>query len=64
MEKTMNAHADAVVEGYLRRLDAAASTLPPDRRAELVSEIREHLQRGCGTAGPPMRWQCATYWSA
>ena len=37
---------DALVEDYLRRLDAAASTLPPDRRAELVSEIRDHLQEG------------------
>jgi Domain of unknown function (DUF4190) len=46
MEKSVTAHTDALVEDYLRRLDAAASTLPPDRRAELVSEIREHLQEG------------------
>jgi hypothetical protein len=46
MEKTVNAHTDALVEDYLRRLDTAASTLPPDRRAELMSEIREHLQEG------------------
>jgi Domain of unknown function (DUF4190) len=51
MEKTMNAGTDALVEDYLRRLDAAASTLPPDRRAELVSEIREHLQEGLRHAG-------------
>jgi hypothetical protein len=42
----MNAHTDALVEDYLRRLDAAAASLPLDRRAELVSEIREHLQEG------------------
>lgn len=34
---------DRLVEGYLRRLDAAASELPRERRAELVAEIREHL---------------------
>jgi uncharacterized protein DUF4190/HAAS domain-containing protein len=46
MEQTMNAHTDALVEDYLRRLDAAAARLPSDRRTELVSEIREHLQEG------------------
>jgi uncharacterized membrane protein len=51
MEKTMNADTDALVEDYLRRLDAAASTLPPDRRAELVSEIREHLQEALRHTG-------------
>ena len=48
---TMTAHTDALVEDYLRRLDAAASTLPADRRAELVSEIRDHLQEGRRTSG-------------
>ncbi len=33
-----------LVDDYLRRLDAAASALPPDRRAELITEIREHVQ--------------------
>jgi hypothetical protein len=51
MEKTKDAHTDALVENYLRRLDAAASTLPPDRRAELVSEIRDHLQEGLRQSG-------------
>jgi hypothetical protein len=46
MEQTMSAHTDALVEDYLRRLDAAAARLPSDRRTELVSEIREHLQEG------------------
>ena len=35
---------DRLVDDYLRRLDAAASALPPDRRAELIMEIREHVQ--------------------
>jgi hypothetical protein len=51
MEKTMNAHTDALVEDYLRRLDTAASSLPPDRRAELVTEIREHIQEGLRHTG-------------
>jgi Domain of unknown function (DUF4190) len=51
MAKTMDARTDAMVEDYLRRLDAAASTLPPDRRAELVSEIRDHLQEGVRQSG-------------
>jgi uncharacterized membrane protein len=35
---------DRLVDAYLRRLDAAALALPPDRRAELIMEIREHVQ--------------------
>jgi hypothetical protein len=42
----MNAHTDPLVEDYLRRLDAAAASLPTHRRDELVSEIRDHLQEG------------------
>lgn len=34
---------DALVADYLRRLDAAASRLPADRRAELLAEISEHI---------------------
>ena len=30
-------------EAYLARLDAAARQLPEDRRIELVSEVREHI---------------------
>jgi uncharacterized membrane protein len=39
-------HSDRLVEDYLRRLEAAAiaAGLPPDRRAELVAEIREHVR--------------------
>lgn len=51
MEKTMSAHTDALVEDYLRRLDAAAAGLPADRRAELVTEIREHLEEGLRQSG-------------
>jgi hypothetical protein len=35
---------DRLVDDYLRRLDAAASAMSPDRRAELIMEIRDHVQ--------------------
>jgi HAAS len=34
---------DPIVEEYLRRLDSAAASLPRHRRAELLAEIREHV---------------------
>ncbi|WP_345436118.1 HAAS signaling domain-containing protein [Actinoallomurus vinaceus] len=34
---------DELIGEYLGRLEAAARGLPPDRRAELVAEIREHI---------------------
>lgn len=40
----MTVHTDPLVDDYLRRLEAAASRLPADRRLELVSEIRGHLR--------------------
>ena len=40
----MKVHTDPLVDDYLRRLNAAASTLPADERDELVAEIREHLE--------------------
>lgn len=40
----MNVQSDPLVDDYLRRLEAAASRLPTDRRLELVSEIRGHLR--------------------
>jgi hypothetical protein len=47
MEKAMNnVHTDRLVEDYLMRLDAVASVLPAARRAELTSEIRDHLEEG------------------
>lgn len=42
--KAMDVGTNPLVDDYLRRLDTAASMLPADRRDELVSEIREHLQ--------------------
>jgi hypothetical protein len=48
----MNVHTDPLVDDYLRRLDAAASTLPPDERDELVSEIRDHLQEALRQTPP------------
>ena len=41
---------DALVETYLTRLEVAAVRLPPDRRVELLSEIREHIE-GARAAG-------------
>jgi hypothetical protein len=38
-----NSTADRLVDDYLNRLADAARALPPDRRSELVSEIREHI---------------------
>jgi uncharacterized membrane protein len=38
-----NSTVDRLVDQYLTRLAEAAQALPPDRRAELVSEIREHI---------------------
>jgi Domain of unknown function (DUF4190)/HAAS len=47
MEKAMNnVHTDRLVEDYLMRFDSVASVLPTVRRAELISEIRDHLQEG------------------
>jgi len=38
-----NSTTDRLVDDYLTRLADAAHVLPPDRRSELVSEIREHI---------------------
>jgi len=35
--------ADALVRAYLDRLRAAAQNLPPERRDELLAEVREHI---------------------
>lgn len=48
----MNVHTDPLVDDYLRRLDAAASALPPPRRDELVSQIRDHLQEALRQTPP------------
>lgn len=43
---------DHVVTDYLKRLEAAAASLPPARRMELLQEIREHIEaaRAAGAA--------------
>ena len=38
-----NSTADRLVEEYLSRLADAARRLAPDRRSELIAEIREHI---------------------
>jgi hypothetical protein len=38
-----NSTVNRLVDQYLTRLADAAQALPPDRRAELLSEIREHI---------------------
>jgi hypothetical protein len=48
----MNVHTDPLADDYLRRLDAAASALPADRRHELVGEIRGHLDEALRQAPP------------
>lgn len=44
---------ETLVQEYLERLARAADRLPPDRRAELVEEIREHIDSAvaAGEAG-------------
>lgn len=42
---------DPLVDDYLRRLEAAAATLPRERRAELVGEIEEHVEAALAEAG-------------
>jgi len=48
-----NSTADRLVDHYLTRLADAAQALPPARRTELLSEIREHIDasmtEGAGT---------------
>jgi len=39
---------DRLVDDYLRRLEHAAGHLPRPRRAELVTEIREHIDSALG----------------
>jgi len=44
-------HPDHLVADYLRRLEAAASALPPERRTELIAEIRAHVEEALWEAG-------------
>src|SRR5919201_43674 len=36
-------HADQLIDGYLARLRAAASDLPPATRDELIDDVRSHI---------------------
>jgi uncharacterized membrane protein len=42
---------DGLVRDYIGRLDAAASGLPAERRAELETEVREHIETALEEAG-------------
>lgn len=44
-------HPNALVADYLRRLETGSSALPPDRRTELVAEIRAHIDDALRDAG-------------
>lgn len=44
-------HAEALIEEYLGRLQAAAWPISGQRRAELVDEVREHIEAGLAEAG-------------
>jgi uncharacterized membrane protein len=44
-------HKNELVAAYLRRLEQAAAQLPRARRAELVAEIREHIDDALLEAG-------------
>jgi hypothetical protein len=39
------------VRDYLGRLDVAALSLPPSRRAELAGEVRQHIEMALAEAG-------------
>lgn len=43
--------AEALVNDYLGRLDAATASLPPSRRAELAGEVRQHIEMALTEAG-------------
>lgn len=42
-----------LVAEYLRQLDTAAAVLPPERRSELVAEIRDHIAQAIGAGSSP-----------
>ena len=41
---------DRIVDDYLHRLDKAAAALPPERRSELLAEIRAHVDEALRAA--------------
>lgn len=44
-------NADNLVHDYISRLEARAASLPAERRAELVGEVREHIDTALREAG-------------
>jgi hypothetical protein len=46
-----NRTGDEAVTSYLARLERAGAGLPPDRRAELLQQIREHLDEVSSSPG-------------
>jgi hypothetical protein len=50
-EEWLEVDAEALVHDYLGRLDAAAGSLPPSRRAELTGEVRQHIEMALDEAG-------------
>jgi hypothetical protein len=47
----MQRHAEALVDDYLGRLEAAAHRLPAGRGAELVAETRDHIDLALAATG-------------
>jgi len=48
----MNAqHPNSLVMAYLRRLESIAARMPADRRAELIEEIRMHIEDALNEVG-------------
>ena len=43
--------AETLVHDYLGRLEAAAGSLPANRRAELAGEVRQHIEMALAGAG-------------
>lgn len=43
--------AEALVNDYIGRLNAAAAALPASRRAELAGEVRQHIEMALAEAG-------------
>lgn len=44
---------DELIRDYVKRLDEAAATLSAKRRAELVDEVREHIDAAIAARGEP-----------
>lgn len=44
-------NADNLVQDYINRLEARAASLPAERRAELVGEVRDHIDTALREAG-------------